>query len=219
MMKRGQFFVLFFCLLCAVTGAQETDPVFLHPQKDSENSRFKEVCAALSSREICRGNFVQEKTIAKLKRSLVSRGTFVIASRFGVIWKTETPFPSVSAVGRDFIVQQTSHGKKQTLSASGNETFLKISETISAVFSGNSDRLFDNFAVYFSEENSEWTVGLVPSDAAVRQMITDIVMTGGFVINEISIREKNNDSIRYRFSNWTFQKELTEDEKSFFSAE
>jgi hypothetical protein len=218
-MTRIVFCTLFFVVVCGSISAKEDDSVFLHPLQDNELVMFIEICTELSSHRISSGNFIQEKIIKKLNRKLVSRGTFVIYSPLGIIWKTETPFPSVSAVGKDFIIQQTGQGKKQKLSASGNESFLKISAAISAVFSGSADNLFNNFRVYFLEKSGEWSIGLIPIDRTLREIIKNIVISGDLRIKRVILSEQNGDSIQYELSNYIFPEELSENDQSFFNME
>ncbi|MDR2659183.1 MAG: outer membrane lipoprotein carrier protein LolA [Spirochaetaceae bacterium] len=213
------FYLLFFVFLCGVLAAEENNSVFSHPLRDTGNNRFLEICDSISAHKISAGNFVQEKTIKKLNRKLVSSGAFVIYAPLGIIWKTEAPFSSITAAGKDFIVQQSSQGKKQKLSAAGNEAFIKISDTINAVFSGEAGKLFNNFKVYFFEKDGEWTMGLEPLDRTVRGAIANIVISGGSNIRRITLSEQNGDSIQYELFNYAFPQELSENERAFFFVE
>jgi hypothetical protein len=56
-----------------------------------------------------------------------------------MVWDTVSPFPSTMAVGRDFIIQTGLGGTKSKLDARGNETFISLADTISAIFSGNAE--------------------------------------------------------------------------------
>jgi hypothetical protein len=214
------------------------EAVFAFPLGDNR-ARFNEICTALSGRPFVRGNFTQTKTISRLNRSLVSEGNFIIAEDMGMVWETLLPFPSTMAVGKDFLVQATPSGAKTKLDAKGNETFLRFSDTISAVFSGNSQKLLDNFTVYFTETEGIWTLGLIPSEKAIRSFAAQIIMSGEtppasekaplekassqkvpsqkVLIRTVILREQNGDSIRYTLSGHSFPASLSAAERNLFA--
>jgi hypothetical protein len=136
-----------------------------------------------------------------------------------MVWETLSPFPSTMAVGRDFIVQSAPSGSRTKIGARGNETFLRISETISAVFSGSSRKLLDNFEIFFRQSGGSWTLGLIPSEQSIRSFADRIVLNGDSVIRSINLYEKNGDSIRYTFSDHVFSGALSPDEKALFSCQ
>jgi hypothetical protein len=220
-------------LLCGVfLYAQDTagaEAVFAFPLGETNRARFNELCAALSGHPFIRGTFSQVKTISRLNRSLVSAGNFIIAEDRGMVWETLSPFPSTLTAGRDYLVQSTPSGTKTRLDARGNETFLRFSDTISAVFSGNSQKLLDNFAVYFTESGGIWTIGLVPSEKAIRSFAARIIMSGDSspgrkppeeaLIRTVFLHEQNGDSILYTLSGHSFPASLSADERAFFAVQ
>jgi outer membrane lipoprotein-sorting protein len=191
--------------------------IFNHPLNTNDISQFVEICSDLSSHPIVRGSFSQKKTIARLNRSLLSEGDFIIDNVLGIVWDTKKPFPSIMAVGKDFMVQSIPNGTKTKMDAQGNETFLQMSDTISAVFKGDSQKLLDNFDNYFVGDKNSWTLGLVPKNAAVRLFASQIIMSGDSVIRSIVLFEANGDTIQYDLSNHTFPGALSADEKNLFS--
>jgi len=153
----------------------------------------------------------------RLNRSLRSSGDFIIAARHGMVWNTLSPFPSTLAMGGDFLIQSRPGGQRTVLSAQGNETFLRMADVISAVFSGDMQRLVDNFEIYYFGTAASWELGLVPMDGAINIFAQRIVMTGDAVIRSIRITEQGGDTIKYILSNHSFPAELTGDEQELFS--
>jgi hypothetical protein len=211
----------------AQTGGAEA---FRHPLDGDTRSRFDVICADLAENPVIKGGFEQTKTIGRLNRSLVSRGDFIIAAGLGIVWDTRTPFPSTMTVGRDYIFQSTPSGAKTKLDARGNETFLRLADTINAIFTGNSRLLLENFAVYFTETGDSWTVGLIPVERSVKAFAARIVMSGesgragggrvrGAVIRGITLYEQNDDVISYRLSNHSYPEVLNAHERSLFAAQ
>jgi hypothetical protein len=200
-----------------LAAAELGEDIYNHPLESGKTGRFIEICTILSEHPVIKGNFEQEKTISSLNRSLVSQGNFIIAADLGMVWETLKPFPSTLATGRDFLIQSRPGGRKTKLDARGNETFLRLADVISSVFSGNSRGLLDNFEIYFSEAESGWVLGLIPLDASIRSFAARISMAGDSAIRLIRVREQNGDTIRYSLSNHYYPQALSNDEKALFS--
>ena len=220
--------------LSPVKALQEGEEAFNHPLNGNTRPRFDAVCADLAKNPVIKGSFEQTKTIGRLNRSLVSKGDFIIAAELGIVWDTLTPFPSTMTVGRDYILQSTPSGTKTKLDARGNETFLRLADTISAIFTGNSRLLLENFAVYFVESDGSWTIALIPGEKSIRTFAARIVMSGesariaaragggrtqNTVIRVITLHEQNGDTITYRLSNHSYPEALNAREKSLFAAQ
>jgi hypothetical protein len=204
--------------LCGLPlGAQELpEGVFRFPLSGETMPRYREICAVLSAHPVVKGSFAQRKTISRLNRSLDSEGNFIIHAERGMVWETLRPFPSTLAVGRDYLVQWSPGGRKTRLDAGGNETFLRLAETISAVFSGDAGRLLDNFDNYFTESGGSWTLGLVPGERALRSFARRIILEGDSVIRSITLYEQNGDTVAYVLSGHSFPGALNPDETALF---
>ncbi|MDR2181073.1 MAG: outer membrane lipoprotein carrier protein LolA [Treponema sp.] len=206
--------VLLPALLCAQVPRGE---IFNSPLTEARRGRFEALCAAMAAHPVVRGDFVQTKTISRLGRALVSRGVFTIARGEGMIWDTRSPYPSMMALGKDFIVEITG-GTKKRVDVSGNQTFVRIAETMSAVFSGAGAPLDANFEIYFAESGESWTLGLVPRDGAIRQFAPAIIMKGNNAeLTSLRFYEQGGDTVSYEFSNQTYARSLTADEKALLS--
>ena len=193
------------------------EEIFNHPLEPRTMDAFKTACSRLAEHPMVRGNFEQEKTISGINRTLKSSGNFIIAAGLGLVWDTVKPFPSTLTLGKDYIIQSRSGGQKTVLNAQGNETFLRMADVISAVFSGNSRGLMDNFNVYYSGgADAPWELGLIPRDAAIGAFLEKIVMKGSTTIRSIQIYERSGDSIQYVLTNHNYPVELNANEKAFF---
>jgi len=91
-----------------------------------------------------------------------------------------------------------------------------MAEVISAIFSGNSQGLMDNFNVYYSGSAEAWEFGLSPKNNAVGSFAEKIIMKGDTAIRSILIYEQNGDTVKYYLSNHNYPAELNANEKSFF---
>ncbi|MDR0589671.1 MAG: outer membrane lipoprotein carrier protein LolA [Spirochaetaceae bacterium] len=194
-----------------------SEAVFRHPLSPAALPRYREISTILSAHPLVKGDFIQKKTLNRLKRSLESGGTFIIDAERGMVWETLRPFPSTMAVGRDYLIQWSPGGRKTKLDARGNETFLRLAETISAVFSGNTEKLLDAFDNYFVETDGTWTVGLVPGEKNLRSFARRIILRGDSVIRQITLYEQNGDTIQYELSGHVFPGALAPHEIVLFS--
>lgn len=227
----GKFFGIVMSFFCF--GFSAFSEGFAETSSSSEIN-LDSVCRSLSSNPIMKGDFVQEKTISALNRTLKSYGVFIFSDE-GIVWKTEKPFPSIMAVSLDKVVQTRADGTKTFMDASQNQIFLSISKSLSAMFSGNKNALLENFNVDFKNQNETngWTIFLTPKDESVSQILKSIQVLGKMngtenavknsaetqktQIDEILMTESSNDTIKYIFSNQTFPEGLTQDEKNYFA--
>ena len=183
---------------------------------------FDSVCKNLSGRPNMTGNLSQVKTISAVGRSMKSSGTFIF-SLDGIMWKTEKPFPSTMVVGMTSVKQTLANGKETVIDASSNQIFTSISTTLNAMFSGNSEVLQNNFDVDFSFSGSDWKAVLLPKDNMVKKILQSLSISGKAAsdyadLDTIVMSEANGDSITYNFTNQKYPKELTADEKAYFSS-
>ena len=212
-----KYIVLSLGLFLSSAAAWAEGDVFLHPLGPRTMEAFQTTCARLAERPIVKGNFEQEKILNRLNRSLKSSGNFIIAADAGMVWDTLSPFPSTMTLGRDYLLQSRPGGQKTVLSAQGNETFIRLAEVISAVFSGRSQGLLDNFEVYFLGTAASWELGLLSLDKAIASFAPKITMKGGAAIRSILINEQNGDAIAYTLSNHSYPQELSVHEKALFT--
>ena len=121
-----------------------------------------DVCASLTEHKVTSGKFSQERKSQKLKKPVSSSGVYIICTE-GVVWKTEKPFPSVSAVTETRIIQTLPSGKKTVIDGSSNEVFKTVSKTLSSLFSGNKKLLEENFIIRdLTAKDGQWILLLEP---------------------------------------------------------
>lgn len=183
---------------------------------------FDSVCGKLSEHPNMTGKFNQVKTISSVNRQMKSNGTFIF-SLDGIMWKTEKPFPSTMVVGMTSVIQTLANGKQTVIDASSNQIFTSISTTLSAMFSGNAETLKANFDVDFSASGNTWKAVLLPKNSDVAKILKSLEISGNYAtdsaeLNKIVMSESNGDKIEYTFTEQKYPKELTADEKAYFTA-
>ncbi|MDR2702072.1 MAG: outer membrane lipoprotein carrier protein LolA [Spirochaetaceae bacterium] len=218
--QAGGYILLKLALFLLAAGLWAQTPqeeIFRHPLEPKTMDAFRTTCSRLAEHPFVRGNFEQEKTLSRLNRSLKSSGNFIIAAGLGMVWDTAKPFSSTLTLGKDYLIHSRPGGQKTVLSAQGNETFLRMAEVISAVFSGNSQGLLDNFNVYYAASGAAWELGLIPRNAAIGSFAEKIIMKGDAAVRSILIYEQNGDAVQYVLSNHNYPAELNVQEKAFFT--
>jgi len=205
----------------------QSGDVFAHPLSAQTIQRYNAICGQLAARPYTKGAFEQTRTIQRLNRSLVSKGDFIIASETGLAWITKTPFPSVTILGKDYVIQSAVGGTESRVNAQGNETFTAMAQTLGSLFTGNAQVLQAKFDNYFIETQGQgataWTVGLIPKEQAIRSYARQFILEGtegpqGALIRSLVIHEQSGDSVAYVFSQHSFPAELEANEKAYFSA-
>jgi outer membrane lipoprotein-sorting protein len=222
---RGYILLILILLAAGLWAQTPQEEIFRHPLEPQTMNAFITTCSRLAEHAVVQGSFEQEKTLSKLDRSLKSSGNFIIAAGLGMVWDTVKPFPSTLTLGKDYLIQSRPGGQKTVLSAQGNETFLRMAEVISAVFSGNSQGLLENFKVYYSGNgglaggpaDTAWELGLSPLNSAIGSFAEKIIMKGDTAIRSILIYDQNGDTVRYILSNHRYPAELNVNEKALFS--
>jgi hypothetical protein len=212
-----KFIFLLFFLTSGLWAQSPSGDVFSQPLRPETRNMFNATCAQLAEHPLVRGNFEQEKLLNRLNRSLKSSGNFIIAADLGMVWETLKPFPSTLSLGKDFLIQSRPGGQKTVISAKGNETFIRLAEVLSAVFSGQSQSLLNNFEVFYSGSTSNWELGLVPLDKAIATFMVTIIIKGDRSIQSIVIHEQTGDAIHYILTNHNYPAELNVHEKDFFA--
>ena len=183
---------------------------------------FDSVCENLSKHPVMTGRFSQVKTISSVNRQMKSNGTFIF-SLDGIMWKTEKPFASSMVVGMTSVVQTLANGKQTVIDASSNQIFTSISTTLSAMFGGNAETLRANFDVDFDVKDNLWNAKLNPKNNDVAKSLESLEISGNMAadsadLNKIVMSEANGDKIEYTFTDQKYPKELTVDEKAYFTA-
>ena len=186
-------------------------------QSTTPSVTLEEISKLLSLHPCTRGNFIQDKYIQSINRTLTSSGTFLITAKDGIIWQTEKPYPSIMVVGMNHISQGTAFDSMTKMDTSNNRLFVEFAKAISSAFSGNLQEINNTFQVNFLSEGSQWQLLLEPREKAVSQIIQSIQLQGRNVLESVTMTEQNGSTITYHFSQHSFSQEPTEYEKQLLA--
>ena len=179
------------------------------------------VFSSLTENKVTTGDFVQEKSSAKIKRPLKSSGNFIF-SEDGIVWKTTKPFPSTMAVTKDSISQTSADGKKGVIDASSNDTFKTVSSTLTSLFSGDRKELEKHFDIKsFKADSANWEMVLTPKDATVASALKQVTLSGAVKSSKTSLdgmvsEKSDTEKTKFTFANQVYKQALSADEKALF---
>lgn len=185
----------------------------------SESLSLDKVFASITEAKVTSGDFLQEKTSAKIKRPLKSSGKFVF-SKDAIVWQTVKPFPSTTAVTSDTLIQIGADGKKSVVDGSTNETFKGIAATLSSIFAGNRAEIEKFFNIKtFESDAAAWKAVLTPKDATIGSSLKEISLSGSVkgskaTLDGMQILQNESDVTKYTLSNQVQKQELSVDEKA-----
>ena len=138
--------------------------------------QLEEVYSRISSHPVTKGELTQEQYIKVANRSLVSKGTFVMAADKGIIFDIADPFPSSMVVTEEKMVQTLPGNVVSVLDGSENAMFKNIARIIHSVFANDVQVLKDNFqvSVTTTEEGKGSVISkIIPLSAAITKVPLD----------------------------------------------
>jgi len=184
-MRRGLRYVSgTLCLALASMAAQAFDLADLRRQ--------------LQQAPVVRGSFVQQKLLrGDAMVVLSSRGAFTLATGQGLLWRLHSPVEQALRITPTSMARQVADpgagnaGERwQPLPQQGgseNRLFL-------SVLSGDTTQLQKQFTLSLSGDAQDWQLQLAPGSALLRQIFTDIRVSGGAHVTRIELNETQGDA-------------------------
>lgn len=142
--------------------------------------------------QLC-GHFDQTKSLAGMKRPLVSSGRFCVVAGKGVLWRTLKPFPNTLRLTRDEIVHFQGERVAMRLEAKQEPTVRMINSVLFSLLSGDLGQLETLFVVDGAAEQGGWKVALKARQPALAKAIGAIALDGAAFVKNIRIAEESGD--------------------------
>ena len=150
--------------------------------------------------EILRGHFQQQRFLQGFNTPLTSAGTFMVVPGRGVVWRAQTPFAIITAIGNGGLVQRITGGATTHYPASRLPAIVKLYEIFAAALSGDWPKLDRIFAVQREGDDQSWKVTLKPLSNDPGMPLQTVVVQGGAYVNSVQIMRANGDSDRIDFT-------------------
>jgi len=175
----------------------------------------------LQQAPVVRGSFVQQKILrGDAMLALTSRGTFTLASGHGLLWRLHSPVAQIlritpTSMARRIADPGADNGRErwQPLAQqrrSENRLFL-------SVLSGDTTDLQKQFALTLTGEAQDWQLQLTPSSTLLRQIFTDIRVSGGAHVSRIELNETQGDATVVQLHDAAPDTRLTDAETQAFA--
>lgn len=169
----------------------------------------------LGKPKVVRGSFIQEKHLRALPQPLTSRGTFVLAKDYGLLWLLERPLQQDYRIDEQGIARRAEHGwqfvAQQSATAQQNRLFL-------AVLKGDSSGLRQDFDLSLSGSADNWQLDLTPRSVLLKQVFRAIVISGGALVQRIELQETQGDSTVLRLQDNQAGQSLSDAEQHDFQS-
>lgn len=190
---------------------------FMLPQAvHAQNPQLRQIFGQLSATPTVRANFDQQKKLASMNKTFVSKGTVLFSKSQGVIWKIQNPVKADLIVTPRKLVQKTQRTHSQI--EIDKSPYGSVATMFLQLMSGNETALAKNFnVVSASYTPAQWNVTLTPKSSLFKKLFVRVEAQGQSYVDRIVLQEKANNSTTIRFSQQTIQPQtLTAEENALF---
>lgn len=167
----------------------------------------------LSEPEVVKGPFIQEKHLRALPQPLLSKGRFVLARDHGLLWLLQTPLQQDYRLDASGIARRDASGWQRL---PGRSAGTEQNRLFFAVLQGDSSGLQRDFELSLQGDAQQWQLRLRPRSLLLKQIFTQIDITGGRYVQRIELQETQGDSTVLRMPQSTRADSLTDVERSDF---
>lgn len=182
----------------------------------AQNTELKQVFAQLGSTPVVRANFEQQKKLASLNKTYVSKGEVLFSKNVGVLWKIQSPVQADLVVTARKLVQKTQRTSSQI--EVDKTPYGSVATMFLQLMSGNEAALAKNFNVIsVNYTPAQWSVSLAPKSSLFKKLFVRVDAQGQQYVDRIVIQEQANNRTTIRFSQHSIQPQtLTAAENALF---
>ncbi|WP_228254452.1 outer membrane lipoprotein carrier protein LolA [Acinetobacter sp. WCHA55] len=188
----------------------------LAPTVNAQNTELKQVFAQLGATPVVRAQFEQQKKLATLNKTYVSKGTVLFSKNQGVLWQIQSPVKADLVVTPRKLVQKTQRTSSQI--EVDKTPYGSVATMFLQLMSGNEAALAKNFNVVSANYSpTQWNVSLTPKSSLFKKLFVQVDAQGQRYVDRITILEQANNRTIIRFSQQTTQPQtLTAAENALF---
>ncbi len=155
---------------------------------------------SLGKGEVLLGRFTQQRYLQGFNAPLASTGSFILAPERGLIWRGETPFAVLTAMGTGGLVQRVVGGATTRYTAAKLPLLAQLYEVFSAALEGDWAKLNSIFEVERKGTPAEWQVMLIPRKKDGGMALQHVSVRGGRFVNGVEVARVNGDRDAIEFS-------------------
>lgn len=186
----------------------------LAPASVAADALLEAIGRNFESHAVVRAQFEQHKSIAALKRPLVTTGRLVFSREQGVLWHIDRPYAAVYVMGGDSVVEIGADGMRRKRSIAEMPGLSHVNRVFQALLRADTEILAEYFTVTArGDVGGGWELDLVPRQAQLAQALKRIRVEGGQFIEGIHVEEANGDAMRIAFRGIGSATSLGDDER------
>jgi hypothetical protein len=175
---------------------------------------LQQLSEQLARPDVIHGQFIQEKHLRALPQPLLSKGSFVLAKNYGLLWLLKTPLQQDYRISAKGIARRDGNGwqmlPNKSAGAEQNRLFL-------AVLQGDSSGLQRDFELALSGDAQQWKLTLTPRSLLLKQVFNQINIDGGALVQTIELLETQGDSTVLRMQDSQADQPLSDAEQHDFA--
>jgi hypothetical protein len=175
---------------------------------------LQQLSEQLARPDVIHGQFIQEKHLRALPQPLLSKGSFVLAKNYGLLWLLKTPLQQDYRISAKGIARRDGNGwqmlPNKSAGAEQNRLFL-------AVLQGDSSGLQRDFELALSGDAQQWKLTLTPRSLLLKQVFNQINIDGGALVQNIELLETQGDSTVLRMKDSQADQPLSDAEQHDFA--
>ncbi|HEX7380900.1 MAG TPA: LolA-related protein, partial [Nevskiaceae bacterium] len=119
------------------------------------------------------------------------------------------------------LIQRTGDGKSQPLAGDDQPGLAIVERTFDALFTLDVSQLAQRFRMYAlpaqAAGGKDWTLGLVPQDAALAEHLRAVVISGAQHVQRVTLYQGAGDRTEIHFDDVTVARALSPQQKALFA--
>lgn len=178
---------------------------------------LQQLSEQLAKPSVIHGRFVQEKHLRSLPQPLTSKGDFVLAKDFGLLWLLSTPLKQDYRITSAGIARRAMDEDGRWQMLPGKSAGAEQNRLFLAVLQGDSSGLQRDFDLRLSGDAQAWQLTLVPRSLLLQQVFKQINIDGGALVQRIELLETQGDSTLLKMIDSTSATPLSDSERADFA--
>lgn len=178
---------------------------------------LQQLSEQLAKPSVIHGRFVQEKHLRSLPQPLTSKGDFVLAKDFGLLWLLNTPLKQDYRITSAGIARRAMDEDGRWQMLPGKSAGAEQNRLFLAVLQGDSSGLQRDFDLHVTGDAQAWQLTLVPRSLLLQQVFKQINIDGGALVQRIELLETQGDSTLLKMIDSTSVTPLSDSERADFA--
>lgn len=165
----------------------------------TDEALLAQIGQQIEQHKVVRASFSQKKQMAALKRPLLTEGKLVYSNAHGVLWQIEKPYKVAYLLGEDKIIEIAADGSRKQRGTRDIPGLAQVGRVFRAMLGANTSAMQSHFAAEASGKLTQWQIVLHPKQSQIQQFISQLTLSGGQFVENISIDEASGDLTQIRF--------------------